>query len=310
MGATVYFANAAGNDLATLGMTFEVSGTPTDPTAVSCVITDPAGNATVHTYLGAVPADITKSGTGAYVLDIGSTLAGLWAFVWIGTGPSSDVEAGTWTVQPSSRGQFYTSVEEMKSRLGITDTASDFELLGAIQAATRAIEGACGRHFCPITEVRTYVPWDLYMLPVDDIVSVTSVKIDRDGDGTFEESWTQGTDYELSFEPNVYNQNVSGEARPYTIMRVINGGGRFFPFVWPFSRQDRVQISATFGWPEVPFGVSEATRQTSAEIFKLKDSPFGLMGTSEFGLVRVPRQNSYIMKLLNPYLNVRRAVGV
>jgi hypothetical protein len=56
--------------------------------------------------------------------------------------------------------------------------------------------------------------------------------------------------------------------------------------------------------------VRQAALQTASEIYKLKDSPFGLAGTSEFGVMRIPRQNPYITKLLNQYISGRRRVGV
>jgi hypothetical protein len=311
--ATVFFQNAAGNEIATLENIFDDSGVPTDPNTVSCVVTDPLGNAVTHTYAGAVPADITRKGAGDYTLQVPCTLTGLWGYVWIGTGQASDVQVGTWRVGPSlTVNQFYTSVEEVKQRLNITDSESDFQIQAAVPAAARAIEAYCGRHFYPLAETRTFVPYTIYMLPLDDLVSVTSFKVDRDGDGVFEETWVQGTDYELAYGPDEYNQNASGEARPYTIARTINamGGGLFFPYTWEFSRLDRIQVTGTWGWPQVPYGVQEAAAQTAAEIFKLKDSPFGLAGTSEFGMIRVPAQNPYIVKLLCDYINPRRKIGI
>lgn len=200
----------------------------------------------------------------------------------------------------------------MKDRLNITDTVSDFQLQTAVQAAARAIEGYCGRYFFQLAETRTYVPYNIWEQPIDDLVSITALNVDYDGDGIFETAWVQNVDYELAFGPYEFNQNVTGEARPYTLVRVINaaGGGRFFPFIWPFSRLDRVQVIGTWGWPEVPFGIKQATVQVASEFFKLKDSPFGLAGTSEFGVVRVPKQNPYIMKLLTPYIHPRRRVGM
>jgi hypothetical protein len=238
---------------------------------------------------------------------------GLWGYVWVGTGNASDIQAGTFTVNPASTiNQFYTSVEEVKDRLGISDTASDFQLQTAVQAAARAVEGFCGRYFFQLAETRTYVPYNIWEQPIDDLVSVTALNVDYDGDGIFETAWVQNVDYELAYGPYEFNPNVTGETRPYTLVRVINaaGGGRFFPFIWPFSRLDRVQVIGTWGWPEVPFGIKQATMQVAAEFFKLKDSPFGLAGTSEFGVVRVPKQNPYIMKLLTPYIHPRRRVGV
>lgn len=313
MGATVFFQNTGGAAIATLENVFTVSGTPTDPNAVTCVVTDPTGIVVTHTYAGAVPDDIVRAAEGDFTLQVPCTVTGLWGFVWIGTGQASDVQAGTWRVGPSATlNQFYTSVEEVKQRLNISDTDADFQLQASVAAAARAVEAYCGRHFYPLTETRTFVPYTIYMLPLDDLVSVTSFKVDRDGDGIFEETWTQGTDYELAIDMGEYNQNASGEARPYTMARTINvsGGGLFFPYTWEFSRLDRIQVTGTWGWPQVPYGVQEAAAQTASEIFKLKDSPFGLAGTSEFGMVRVPSQNPYIVKLLCDYVNPRRRVGI
>jgi hypothetical protein len=294
-------------------MIFKVSGSPADPTAVSCVITDPTGVAVVHTYLGASPADITKSGTGDYKLNIGSTIFGLWGYAWIGTGLATDVQAGTWTVGPASTlNQLYTSVEEVKSRLKITDTNDDFELQGAVQAAANAIQGYTGRHFYQLTETRTFRPYSIWEQPIDDLVSITQLAVDYNGTGVFDTIWTNNVDYELQIGVDEFNALASGEKRPFTWVRVINaaGGGRFFPFVWPFSRLDRIQIQGTWGWPAVPYGIRQASLQIASEFYKLKDSPFGLAGSSEFGLIRLPRQNPYITRLLTPYIHPRRKVGV
>ena len=47
-------------DTVTLSNTFKVSGTATDPSTITLVITDPAGTATTYTYAGGT---VTKSST-------------------------------------------------------------------------------------------------------------------------------------------------------------------------------------------------------------------------------------------------------
>jgi hypothetical protein len=311
MAATVFFQSAGGQDVATLENVFSVSGTPADPAAVSCVVTDPTGASLTHTYNGASPSDITKAGTGDYVLQVGSTITGLWSFVWVGTGTASDIQPGTWTVWPSAGiNQFYTSLEEVKDRLKISSSDSDMQLQAAVAAAARAVEKFTGRFFYQLAETRTFVPENIFELHFDDLVSITALNVDYDGDGVFETAWVNNIDYELAFGDGEYNQYASGEAKPYTMARVINGGGRWFPFVWPFARLDRVQIAGVWGWPEVPYAVKEAAQQITSEIFKLKDSPFGLAGSSEFGIVRVPKTNPYVAKLLSDYIDPRRRVGI
>ena len=310
MAATIFFTGAA--EIATLGNTFMVSGTPTDPTAVSCVITDPSSAATTHTYNGTAPADITRTSAGIYSLAVPCTKTGLWSYQWIGTGAASDIQAGTWTVQPNPAGQLYVSVEELKDRLRINDTADDMSLQFAAQSAARWIEGHCGRYFWQGPDTRTYVPYDIYELPMDDLVSVTSFACDFDGDGTFEQIWVQGTDYELATSRYEFNQLPTGEMRPYTLARVINmaGGGKFFPFTWPFTRLDRIQITGQWGWPAVPLAVKQACLQLATDFYKFKDAPFGMAGSADLGVVHVSADWLTIMTLLNPYISYRRKVGI
>lgn len=301
MSATVFWADAGGSELATLSNVFSVQSVPTDPTAVSCVITDPTGTTTTHTYNGTAPADITKTGTGAYALVIPCVLAGVWAFEWIGTGTASDVASGTWTVSPLASPQLYCTPDELKSRLSITDTADDFEITTAVEAACRSIDEICGRYFWRGTDTRTYVPESLYGQQLDDIVSVTTFKVDFDGDGVFEQTWTQGTDYALTVSPGKYNAAAKGEQWPYTGIQVI-AASKYIPFVWPWSHQDRIQVTGVFGWPAVPLAVKQAALIAAADLFKIKDAPFGVAGFGEFGVVRV-QANPRVMSLLRRYIS-------
>ena len=50
MAASVFFQGS--QEIAVLVNVFSVNGTPTDPTAISCVVTDPDGAAITHTYAG------------------------------------------------------------------------------------------------------------------------------------------------------------------------------------------------------------------------------------------------------------------
>src|SRR5262249_13589982 len=155
-------------EFATLSNTFQVAGVSTDPTTVTCVVTDPTATATTHTYNGASPADVTRTGTGAYQLNVSCTTPGIWTYLWVGTGAASDVQAGTWTVTSAALNQLYISREELKSRLGITDAADDFEADLAVEAATGAIDEVTGRYFWRGTDTRTYVPSSIYRQDIDD----------------------------------------------------------------------------------------------------------------------------------------------
>jgi hypothetical protein len=196
----------------------------------------------------------------------------------------------------------------MKDRLGITDSSTDYALQTAIASASGWVSEYCGRHFYRITETRTFVPYDIYSLAVDDLVTVTALNVDYDGDGIYEQVWTQGTDYQLLFGKDRYNLGSLGVARPYEKIRVITSG-RTFPFTWPFSPANRVQIAGTWGWPAVPPMVAEATRILTADEFRMKDAPFGVAGVSDLGLVRI-QSNPWLVENLARYIKGGRKVGV
>lgn len=312
MTSTVFWDNS--NELATITATFtNATGTPTDPTVVSCLVTDPAALAVLHTFGGAAPADITKTSTGVYQLIVPcspsvASVEGLWSYAFIGTGAASDVQAGTWRVLAMDQARWYVGPEELKDRMGQTDSATDSVLESVCLATSRWIDRYCGRHFFRMTDVRTFPPESLGLLTTDDIVSVTSLKIDNDGDGVFEQTWVQGTNYQLRIAEGQYNQMATGEAKPYTQVQVI-GGSSFFPFVWPFVHQDRVQITGVFGWPQVPPAVTQAALIVASDWFKLKDAPWGVAGIADIGVIRV-QSNPWIHEQLRPYCRPRGKVGV
>jgi hypothetical protein len=67
----------------------------------------------------------------------------LWSFEWVGTGAVSDVQPGTWRVLPAQVNKFYAGLEELKDRLGITDSADDSSAQMAIQSASAWINEYC-----------------------------------------------------------------------------------------------------------------------------------------------------------------------
>jgi len=307
MTATVFYDNT--NEIAQLTVTFTSSGSPASPTTVSLVVTDPSGTQTTYTTSNG----ITQSGMGIYTAAITCLPAltgvdGLWSYVWIGTGAVSDVQPGTWRVLPTTIGTWYIGLDEFKDRLGITDAADDSQAQIAIQTTAQWINEYTGRHFNRVTEVRTYEPTNIWVLNIDDLVSVTAVNLDPNGNGVFSQALVQNVDYELRLGDGLYNVNATGIARPYRQLQIIQTGN-WFPFTWPYSRLDRVQIIGTWGWSSVPPPVTQANFILAADLFKMKDAPFGVAGVSDLGVVRI-QSNPWLTEMLRPYINPRRKVGV
>jgi hypothetical protein len=236
---------------------------------------------------------------------------GLWGFEWNGTGNVSDCQPGTWRVLPDAISQlWYVGLEEMKDRMNVTDPADDSAMQTAIATSAGWINNFCGRHFNRITEARTYQPTNVWLLDIDDLIDDPgiTVAVDQNGDGIFEQPWTRGTDYQLRYGAGRYNARVTGMARPFRQLQVIQSG-KWLPFTWPYSHLDRVQVIGPWGWPQVPWEVAEANRILAADLFKMKDAPFGIAGISDLGIAHV-QSNPWLVECLRPYINPRHKVGI
>lgn len=289
----VFFNSAS--ELATLNNTFTVNGVATDPTVVSIVITSPSGVVSTVTP--------SKVSTGVYTYDVTCNEAGEWQAEWLGTGAAVDTEMVSWTVFETQIGKLYVTVQALKSRLKITNSADDYELHAACFSVSRMIEQWCDRHFwmTASSEARTFVPQGFYnlVLPAfSELVSVTTLQTDESGDGVFETTWST-SDYQL-WPPN---PTAVPEPKPYKEIKVI--GTRVFPIIFPgiIARADRIKITGVYGWPEVPWGVRQAALILAAEAYKAKDAPFGSAGEGEFAFRHYETGVlSIAQRFLGPYM--------
>lgn len=99
----------------------------------------------------------------------------------------------------------YVSLNSFKAALGMqgggaqTDERDD-EFLRHLDATSRGIESACDRYFYPYTATKTFDTRGLsefWFPPYADLLSVTGVTVDADGDGTFEVTLVENTDFRL-----------------------------------------------------------------------------------------------------------------
>jgi hypothetical protein len=197
-------------------------------------------------------------------------------------------------------GDPYATLANLKLRLGISDTNDDTALNNALAAASRAIEGICGRQFndAGSATARVYYPDSLTEVTVDDFSTTTGLVVaaDYSNAGTYTTTITS-SNYQL--EP--LNGIVDGTTGwPYYRIRAIQ---TWYP-IWYTSIGDprtSIQVTAQWGWSAVPAPISEACLMLAEETFKMKDAPFGVAGFSDFGAVRV-RDNPKVMSLLNRYI--------
>jgi hypothetical protein len=133
----------------------------------------------------------------------------------------------------------------------------------------------------PVAVARTYQADNPYTLSVDDlgVAAGVTVKTDTGGDGSWATTWAAG-DFQL--EP--LNAASSGGAYAYQTITAI--GARTFPVA---SRRPTVQVTGRFGWSAVPDEVREACILKAVNLWRRKDAPFGILGSPDFGGIRLSR---------------------
>jgi hypothetical protein len=192
----------------------------------------------------------------------------------------------------------YATVAELREHFGDDRSQLPEEPLArAINATSRAIDRHCGRRFWQdsTVQVRTYRPDDTDIAWVDDISTTTGLIVETDtaGDYTWATTWTISTDFDLG--PDNVDQ---GDTGAYAWNRLTAVGGERFP-VHPLRKT--LQVTARFGWSDIPDDVHYACLLKAAALFKRREAPFGVAGFNQFGPVRINREDRDLISLLFPY---------
>jgi hypothetical protein len=100
------------------------------------------------------------------------------------------------------------------------------------------------------------------------------VKVDTDGDGTWETTWTNDTDFVLA------PANAATDGFPWTEIRLKPQAGRRFP-----GYLHGIQVIGTFGWATTPGAVTQATAILAARFLKrARETPYGIVVVSGDGV--------------------------
>ena len=267
---------------------------PADPTAVVLSIRDPLRAITT-------PAP-THANTGIYTYSLTPTISGWYEINWMGTGAvvSASQEA-IYVNAGINIGTLYISPDQLKSTLTMTGTSfADADVTLAIGAASRAVDSITGRRFwldADATKIRYYTPSSLSrIIPIDDLVVMTSVAMDRSGTGTYSETWVDGTDYIL--QP--FNAPSELPARPYESLRLRYRSGRWLPtYIDP-----SLKVTGQFGWASIPDDVAAATGILAAKLLRRsREAPFGIVtvGIDQGAAMRIGSSDPDVYMLLSPY---------
>lgn len=158
-----------------------------------------------------------------------------------------------------------------------TDTGEDAEILTDLTAIARFMERELrgeGRHFTKDAGnvARTFKPEGNFPeLWVDDFVSVSTLKIDDNFDGTAE-TVVVAADYVL--KPR--NAAVGAEPRAFTSIEMTNTGTRLY-----FYANTVVEVTGVWGWPSIPEAIKRASIHLTA-ILRL-ETPRAQATVSEIG---------------------------
>lgn len=197
--------------------------------------------------------------------------------------------------------QLYIEPEQLKELIALDGTTyADDAVLAACHAASRGVDLTCNRRFWLDTNansVRTYTPSLLRVLEIDDLVQLTSLKIDRSGSGSYSETWTIGTDFIL--EPQ--NAPLDLPPSPYETVRVRLMRGRWLPIEIEAS----VQITGQFGWQSVPEEIQTCTGILASKMLRrVREAPFGIVaiGGMDTGIAaRIAKTDPDVAPILDHY---------
>lgn len=187
----------------------------------------------------------------------------------------------------------YADREALKLRLNIeaTDTSRDALLDGALAASSRGIDRATGRRFWldDTATARVFTMAGRVMcgdggerLLLDDMGAAPTLV--ETGAGS---SWATVTDYDTAPD------NALVRGRPITALLLAAGGWGAGP---------RARVTAAWGWPTVPDEIAEATLIQAARLYRRKDSPEGVTGSAEWGVVRLSRRDPDVWALIEHFV--------
>jgi len=192
----------------------------------------------------------------------------------------------------------YASTAQIKAALRITDAVDDTLINMAGSAASELINGYCGRSFENYgTATRYFAPNDLYVLQIDDLAGTAiTVLSSSNADDVFDVTFA-AKDYQL--EP--LNSLSEGLSWPFTRIRAVDD------FDWSvFGDEATAKITGVWGWPAVPASISQAAVIQGSRIFTRLQSPLGIAGFGDMGVVRVSRQlDPDVAQLVEPFRRMR-----
>lgn len=190
----------------------------------------------------------------------------------------------------------YFSVTAFKERLDLTttDAARDAYILDYLEEASRQIDRAVGRWFFPMVDTREFRAQSSTCLRLynEDLLSITSLKADYDGDRTYESTWST-TDYDLMPE----------NFTPYQWIETAPQGVYSFPL-----GRKGVQIAGIWGYTNN----TVSSTATAAEAIDTSETGIDVSSGTVFDIgqsIRIDSEDMLITAIATNTLTVIRAIN-
>jgi len=198
----------------------------------------------------------------------------------------------------------YATLTQIKNYLSITDSTDNDLLEDLVESASRSIDRIANRRFYAdaAATARQYRAYSDVFVYVDDISTTNSlvVAVDENGNGTYSKTLTLNTDFIM--DP----LTASALGRPFTQLTMVSNTEQWpiFPGLTQNGLRPGVQVTAKWGWPSVPDDVTVACLMLTADLYKRKDAPGGVLGLGDLGVIRMSPVGRDVAQIVRVYKKI------
>lgn len=195
----------------------------------------------------------------------------------------------------------YATLTQIKAYMSISDNTDNDLLEDLVESASRSIDRIANRRFYldATASARLYRAYSDIFVYVDDIGTTSSLVVatDENGNGTYSKTLTLNQDYIL--DP----LTASSLGRPFTQLTMVSNTETWpiFPGLTQNGLRPGVQVTARWGWPSVPDDINMACLILTADLYKRKDAPGGILGLGDLGVVRMSPVGRDITAMVRAY---------
>ena len=196
----------------------------------------------------------------------------------------------------------YASIADLKGILGVTSTTDDIVMRKILEAASRSIDSYCNRIFAVQSTTKYFDgAVELY---VPDLLSITTLKTDEDGDYDYDNTYA-ATDYIL------YGVGIEDTLNTYPKTRiVIDPNGDYSSFASGYKKG--VQIAGVWGYGDGISATPYIADTTITEDLTAGESAIDVTSATNLSagqLILIGSEQYYIYSIATTTLTVEPGVN-